>query len=52
MHFLPFSLPSLQISDFGASRSLSKEYLEFGSSYNSVRKTVNEEHASKEHAPR
>lgn len=32
MHFLFLSFPSLHISDCGASRSLSKEYLEFGSS--------------------
>jgi len=32
MHFLLFSLPSLQISDCGAPRSPSKVYREFGSS--------------------
>ena len=33
MHFLLFSFPSLHSSDCGASRSLSKVYVEFGSSY-------------------
>ena len=52
MHFLLFSLPSLQISDFGASRSLSNEYPELGSSYNVVRQLANDEPSSKHHAPR